>query len=593
MVVISREHTTAPADAPVPSPLEEPSSDEVAAASNPGVYVPGSGPTEVTASRSYVSLRTCDPIGTDYDPVGGCAGPEGWAYVTGSVDSPGVHSGLLGTVDDLVLSALDDRLFVASAASFSQDPPSAPPAWLIDSVTGQRGPLTWQDEPTTLDSAEQVVVLFPAPNPIPWNTDYGEPFLPRVVDRRDWTIRPLRVPEDATGALAIHQPGLGRIWIGTAPDGGDVGLAYSDDGGASWTDVELPPSLRPTSAELVASKQGRPLVGCRGHGGPRRGDERVGRCDRPFFVSADAGETWNTALLDPADGNGRKLFVLSDDRLMVVRTVDFQAIGLRVSSTPSDWSQLEESGDSDEFLGGIRSAVDAYQHGLVVNYVLSGDVEPMVLFSTDLGHGGNGLVDHPRTLREHPMLTIGQGEAARGRTAAADPQIKPNTTIHPEPGSRSWRRTSPPITASDRSGPPMETASLTSASATTCPTTGGVCREGHEVAVVTMSDDDPLEPAGTQAVMPPPETSGPDGITRWYPFSVTWSPDGMTLLYLAWNDRADVGEAFEPTGLVAVRVDGEAPPVILDDTLDASVYDGYPWQTFPELEPATRRLTST
>ena len=76
MVVISRDHTTAPADTPipVPSPLEEPSPDEVAAASNAGVYVPGSGPTEVTATRSYVSLRS---------------GPDGWAYVTGSADSPG------------------------------------------------------------------------------------------------------------------------------------------------------------------------------------------------------------------------------------------------------------------------------------------------------------------------------------------------------------------------------------------------------------------------------------------------------------------------------------------------------------------------
>ena len=131
MVVISREHTTAPAD--TPSPLEEPSPDEVAAASNAGVYVPGSGPTEVTATRSYVSLRIVNL------PTSACDGPEGWAYVTGSADGPGVHYGLLGDADELVLSALDDRLFVASPASLSQDPPSAPAAWLIDSVTGQRG----------------------------------------------------------------------------------------------------------------------------------------------------------------------------------------------------------------------------------------------------------------------------------------------------------------------------------------------------------------------------------------------------------------------------------------------------------------------
>ena len=148
MVVISRDAHDRTGRHP-DLPLEEPSPDEVAAASNAAVYVPGSGPTEVTATRSYVSLRS---------------GPEGWAYVTGSADSPGVHYGLLGEADDLVLSALDDRLFVASSASLSQDPPSAPAAWLIDSVTGQRGALRWVDQPTAMDSAEQVLVL-PARSP--------------------------------------------------------------------------------------------------------------------------------------------------------------------------------------------------------------------------------------------------------------------------------------------------------------------------------------------------------------------------------------------------------------------------------------------
>jgi hypothetical protein len=61
---------------------------------------------------------------------------------------------------------------------------------------------------------------------------------------------------------------------------------------------------------------------------------------------------------------------------------------LLVSSTSSDWSQLEEH-DHSEFVvasmdAELRSMVDAYQHGLVVTYVRSGDVEPMVAFSTDL-----------------------------------------------------------------------------------------------------------------------------------------------------------------------------------------------------------------
>ena len=99
--------------------------------------------------------------------------------------------------------------------------------------------------------------------------------------------------------------------------------------------------------------------------------EAWGGYARPVFVSADAGENWNTALLDPAGGNGRKLFVLSDDRLMLVQSVDFYAVSLLVSSTPSDWSQLEERRFRESFAG-INSMVDAYQHGLVVNYVLSG-----------------------------------------------------------------------------------------------------------------------------------------------------------------------------------------------------------------------------
>ena len=37
---------------------------------------------------------------------------------------------------------------------------------------------------------------------------------------------------------------------------------------------------------------------------------------------------------------------------------------------------------------------------------------------------------------------------------------------------------------------------------------------------------------GTQTVIAPPETDGP---VLWYPWNVTWSPDGTTLLYTAWS----------------------------------------------------------
>jgi hypothetical protein len=305
--------------------------------------------------------------------------------VTASVDGVGVHYGLLGIADDLVLSALDDRFFVASSASLSPDPPSAPAAWLIESVTGERGPLTWQDEPTTLNTAEQVLVLFPSPNPIPFDTASGERFLPRVVDRRDWTISPLSVPDDATAAVRIHQPGSGRIWIGTVPDGGEVGLAYTDDGGASWTDVELPEFVRPTSEELASVVPGEDesLV-VAATGDHVAVTQPWGGEARPVYVTADAGENWTTAVLDPAEGNGRKLFVLSDNRLMLIQTIDLYALSMLVSSTPSDWSQLDEDPPNVGAWDGTSSIIDAYQHGLVLNYSMSLESTTPVGFSTDL-----------------------------------------------------------------------------------------------------------------------------------------------------------------------------------------------------------------
>ena len=247
MVVISRDDTTAPADTPipVPSPLEEPSPDEVAAASNAGVYVPGSGPTEVTATRSYVSLRRVTPPDSPLRRTGGL-GLRDWLGgqsrgalrpVGGSLTTSSFRRSTTDCSWHLRVVVTGSAVGTTGMADRLGDRPTRP---------ADGG---WTNRPRwTLPS--KCWCCFP-PHPIPWNTDSGERFLPRVVDRRDWTIRPLSVPEDATAAVAIHQPGSGRIWIGTAPDGGDVGLAYTDDGGASWTDVELPESLRPHQRGVV------------------------------------------------------------------------------------------------------------------------------------------------------------------------------------------------------------------------------------------------------------------------------------------------------------------------------------------------------
>ena len=44
---------------------------------------------------------------------------------------------------------------------------------------------------------------------------------------------------------------------------------------------------------------------------------------------------------------------------------------------------------------------------------------------------------------------------------------------------------------------------------------------------------------GNETVIEPPETDGPNGPVWWYPFTVTWSPDGTTLLYTAWSNAGE------------------------------------------------------
>ena len=52
----------------------------------------------------------------------------------------------------------------------------------------------------------------------------------------------------------------------------------------------------------------------------------------------------------------------------------------------------------------------------------------------------------------------------------------------------------------------------------------GVRGEQHEVVLVNVAD-------GTETVIEPPKADG----RAWYPFTVSWSPDGTTLLYAAWS----------------------------------------------------------
>ena len=110
------------------------------------------------------------------------------------------------------------------------------------------------------------------------------------------------------------------------------------------------------------------------------------------------------------------------------------------------------------------------------------------------------------------------------------------------------------------------------------------CCESHEVVLVTADDNDRGNPVGTEVVISPPTTPGTDGPLTWYPGGVTWSPDGSTLLYNAWNDAcydqssADCGGRLEGGGLLAVPVDTtQAPFVLADTSWMIGANEGQPW----------------
>ena len=89
--------------------------------------------------------------------------------------------------------------------------------------------------------------------------------------------------------------------------------------------------------------------------------------------------------------------------------------------------------------------------------------------------------------------------------------------------------------------------------------------ETHEVVLVNATD-------GTETVIEPPETDG----RVWYPFTVSWSPDGTTLLYVAWSVDA-VGASGEAVGAIAVPADMPSDATLLTDAIDPGDYYGHQW----------------
>lgn len=90
------------------------------------------------------------------------------------------------------------------------------------------------------------------------------------------------------------------------------------------------------------------------------------------------------------------------------------------------------------------------------------------------------------------------------------------------------------------------------------------CSERHEVVLVT--------PDGSETVLPFLQLPGTD--SYWWPWRVTWSPDGSHLLYSAWSNHPLPTSAGK-NALIAVPLDPGQPPILLYEGGIVSYPEGY------------------
>ena len=104
----------------------------------------------------------------------------------------------------------------------------------------------------------------------------------------------------------------------------------------------------------------------------------------------------------------------------------------------------------------------------------------------------------------------------------------------------------------------------------------GFSGERHEVVLVTPGDPSDEGAVPEQVVIPYQETAqgfaGP-----FYPYRVTWSPDGEYLLYLAWDEAGS-------DALVAIPAALDGPQVVVAPVAGIVPYDGYPDTTLVPIQ---------
>jgi Tol biopolymer transport system component len=88
--------------------------------------------------------------------------------------------------------------------------------------------------------------------------------------------------------------------------------------------------------------------------------------------------------------------------------------------------------------------------------------------------------------------------------------------------------------------------------------------ENDEVVILSLGEDDPLGPIGTQTVLATQSTEGSEP-RHWLPEAISWAPDGATLRLIGWELKAS-GDMGAGSGLLTVPVDPTVAPTILWET---------------------------
>src|SRR5829696_83186 len=104
--------------------------------------------------------------------------------------------------------------------------------------------------------------------------------------------------------------------------------------------------------------------------------------------------------------------------------------------------------------------------------------------------------------------------------------------------------------------------------------------ERHQVVLVTPGNPSDEGMIPEQIVIPDQTAPGSGGLL--FPYRVTWSPDGESLLYMAW----EIG-GVDPL-LVAVPADLQAPPVVVTQLEGIDAIDGYPDTTLVPIQTWAR-----